>query len=158
MPLESGIPLLLCALISQASTAASCMYNAVTGYCNLSKKITWSKAVVISGVACSILASTGIVSNLAGFFGTVGYIVPPIGGVLIADYYLLKKSNYGKRPVEGINWYAIGTVVVGVVCSVTSAKVLPNFPNQITGIAVSVILYTVLGKTIPSLQCEILAE
>lgn len=153
-----GIPLLLCALISQASTAASCMYNAVTGYCNLSKKISWAKAVIISGVACSILAATGIVSNLAGFFGTVGYIVPPIGGVLIADYYLLKKSNYGKRTMEGINWCAIGTVVVGVACSVVSAKVLPNFPNQVTGIAVSVILYTILGKTVPALQREIAAE
>lgn len=142
-----GIPLILCALISQASTAASCLYNAVSGFCNLFSKLSWATAVIVSGVICSILAATGIIANLAGFFGTVGIVVPPIGGVLIADYYFVRKAEgYSPEPGEGINWYGLIVVAIGIAASVLSSRVLPNFPNQVTGIVCSIILYAIGGR------------
>jgi len=38
-----GIPLIICAGISQWSTASSCLYNAVSGYTNIFKNVTWKK-------------------------------------------------------------------------------------------------------------------
>lgn len=143
----AGIPLLLCTLIAQASTAASCLYNAVSGVCNLTSKVSWTKAVICIGVACSILAATGIISNLAGFFGVVGYVVPPIGGILIADYFIVHRGkDYGGDAPAGINYFALATVVVGVVLSVASAKIFPDFPNQVVGILSAVIMYGAGGK------------
>lgn len=142
-----GIPLLVCTLIAQASTAASCLYNAVSGVCNLSPKITWTKAVITIGVLCSILAATGIISNLSGFFGTVGFVVPPIGGILIADFFFVRGAKgYSEKTPTGINYYALITVVVGVVVSVISSKVFPNFPNQVAGIVTAVAMYAIGGK------------
>lgn len=143
-----GIPLIVCTLIAQASTAASCLYNAVSGVCNLSSKISWTKAVITIGVACSILAATGIISNLAGFFGAVGIVVPPIGGILIADYFFARGGkDYEVNAPTGINYIALVVVVVSVVLSYISSKMFPIFPNQLTGIISSVVLYGIVGKT-----------
>lgn len=142
-----GIPLIICTLISQASTAASCLYNAVSGFCNLFKKLSWTTAVIASGVICSILAATGIIANLQGFFGTVGIIVPPIGGVLISDYYIVRKAQgYGAKTSSGINWYSLITVIVCVGLSFASARLLPSFPNQLTGILSAILIYGICGR------------
>ena len=50
--------------------------------------------------------------------------IPPVGGVIIADYILRRKAyeNFEQAKFLNINWTAIVSVIVGVTCG----KLLPG--------------------------------
>lgn len=145
-----GIPLIICAGISQWSTASSCLYNAVSGYTNIFKNVTWKKAVVIGGVGGSLVAVSGFISDLAAYMSFLGILVPPVGGVIIADYYLICKGGkgYEARNLNGVNWYAVASFVIASVLSYASSKLFPNFPFQIVGIISAAVFYVILGRKV----------
>lgn len=138
-----GIPLIICAGISQWSTASSCLYNAVSGYTNIFKNISWRKAVIVGGVGGSLVAVSGFISDLAAYMSFLGILVPPVGGVIIADYYLVCKrgKGYEDRAIEGVNWRAVVSFAIASVLSFISSKIFPNFPFQIVGIISAAILF-----------------
>lgn len=145
-----GIPLVICVGISQWSTSASCLYNAVSGYTNIFKKLSWTKAVVIGGVLGSLVAVSGFISDLAAYMSFLGILVPPVGGVIIADYFIVRHGGkgYGDKNLDGANWYAIASFAVATVLSFISSNVFPNFPHQIVGIVTATAIYAVIGKKV----------
>ena len=144
-----GIPLIICAGISQWSTASSCLYNAVSGYTNIFRKLGWTKAVIIGGVGGSLVAVSGFISDLAAYMSFLGILVPPVGGVIIADYYLVRKGlKYGDKNLSGVNWWAIASLVVAVILSYISSKVFPAVPHQAVGIIVSAVMYAIVGRRV----------
>ena len=144
-----GIPLIICAGISQWSTASSCLYNAVSGYTNIFRKLGWTKAVIIGGVGGSLVAVSGFISDLAAYMSFLGILVPPVGGVIIADYYLVRKGlKYGDKNLSGVNWWAIASLVTAVVLSYISSKVFPAVPHQAVGIIVSAVMYAIVGRQV----------
>jgi cytosine permease len=158
--IAGGIPLVIAATLSNWSTADSCLYNATMGYSNLSSKIRWKHAVIFGGMLGAIVAATGVISNLIAWMNILGILVPPIGGILIADYYLLRSAKgYVHKRKEAYNWFALSIALICTIISYLSGKIFPNFPNAVVGVLLAFFLYGYLGrllafKLLPSTETD----
>ena len=145
--LAASIPLVIAALLSNWSTADSCLYNATMGYSNLSPRIRWNHAVIFGGLLGAVVAATGIISNLIAWMTLLGILVPPIGGVLIADYYVIRSGRgYSLVREEPYNWLALAVAAFATLASYVWGELVPAFPNAVIGVGLAFVLYASLGK------------
>lgn len=79
---------------AQWTTNDSNLYSSVLAFNSIFKWTRWKLAVAV-GVLASGLAAWGILSRLDLFLSLLSIAVGPIGGILVADYYLV-----GKKPAE----------------------------------------------------------
>ncbi len=144
------IPLVFLAILSNWSTCDACLYNAAMGFSNSIPGFTWRRAAVFGSIIGLIAAATGFISNIVVWLLTIGLLVPPIGGTIIADYYVIR-GEHGFRVGRdaAINWAAIIAVVIGVLLGYWVQVQYPNFLFGITGIVSSFVAYVVLAKLAP---------
>ena len=144
------IPLVVLAILSNWSTCDACLYNAAMGFTNTIPGFTWRRAAVFGSVIGLIAAATGFISNIVVWLLTIGLLVPPIGGTIIADYYVIRREHgfrFGRE--SAFNWAAIIAVVIGVLLGYWVHVQYPNFLFGITGIVSSFVVYVVLAKLAP---------
>ena len=147
---QLGIPLVLTATWVNWASGDSCLYNAVMGFTNAHKKMRWKWAIMIGGVIGAVVAGTAVLRTVVPFMLTIGTLVPPIGGVLIADYYWTRKNvGYYKFERKGTwNWLALIACVVGILLAYLSLKTIPKLPNQITGVVTAFLFYGIFAKAL----------
>lgn len=102
-------------------------------------------ATLICGVLGIILSLGGIINQFVTFLSFLGVFIPPIAGVVIADYWILGKGNAKQwKPYEGVNWIGIISWIAGVAASYFSKFFIPI----LNGIIVSLVLYIILMSVI----------
>ncbi len=102
------------------------------------------EATLISGIIGIILCDLGILGHIEGVLSLLSYVVCPIGGVIIADYWIVgrgKKENF--RPIDGVNW-------AGVISWAVSAVIAYFIGIEFTGILIGAAVYLVAERLIPS--------
>jgi cytosine permease len=150
--LQAGSGFLLFALVGIAilsnwSTCDACLYNATLGYTNAIPALNWRKAAILGTLIGVVAAGTGMIGNIVNNLVFVGLIVPPIGGVILADYYMIRKDlGFGVRRIARYNWAAIIAVTAGIVVGIFINNEFPNFLFGVAGIFTSFIIYVVLAK------------
>ena len=100
-------------------------------------------ATGIAGVAGILLAVFGIMDYFTSFLDLMASCIPPVAGVMIADYWLLgrgKPENWKER--KGIHWVGVGCLVLGVL----AALFLPFGLSTINGVVVSGVAYFLIMK------------
>jgi cytosine permease len=63
--------------------------------------------------------SQGIINSFLGFIGYVSYAIPPMAGIMIADYFVVQRMSYA-TPLDSVvpvNWRAIWAFVISVAIS-----------------------------------------
>ena len=158
----AGVPLIgLIALV--LATWTTNVSNAYSGGLSLSVLLGQDEkksqiTTAIAGVIGTVLATVGILNYIQGFLSFLSAIVPPLMGVLIADYWIIGKGkieNFELR--EGFHAPGVISFIAGalVACITggTFASIpwlaflnLPFFVGPINGIVVSLIVYMVLAK------------
>lgn len=60
--------------------------------------------------------SQGILESFLGYLGWLGYVIPLIPGILIADYFLVRRRSFGTdiENVRAFNLRAVGAFAVGL--------------------------------------------
>ena len=150
--LQTGSGFLLFALVGIAilsnwSTCDACLYNATLGYTNAIPALNWRKAAILGTLIGVVAAGTGMIGNIVNNLVFVGLIVPPIGGVILADYYMIRKDlGFGVRRIARFNWAAIIAATAGIVVGIFINNEFPNFLFGVAGIFTSFIIYVVLAK------------
>lgn len=150
--LQPGLSLGLVALVGIAilsnwSTCDACLYNAAMGYANAIPGLSWRNAAIVGTIIGVIAAGTGIIGNIVNWLILLGLIVPPIGGAIIADYYVVRRGHgFGVVRNVKYNWAAIIAVVAGILVGYYVHQTYPAFLFGAAGIATSFIVYTILGK------------
>ena len=135
------------AILSNWSTCDACLYNATMGYTNAIPGLNWRNAAIVGTIIGVIAAGTGIIGNIVNWLILLGLLVPPIGGAIIADYYVVRgERGFGVRRNVRFNWAAIIAVIVGILVGYYVNQTYPNFLFGAAGIATSFILYAILGK------------
>jgi cytosine permease len=146
------IPLVFLAILSNWSTCDACLYNAAMGFTNTLPGFNWRRAAVLGSIIGLIAAATGLISNIVVWLITIGLLVPPIGGTIIADYYVMRREHgFSVGRESAINWAAILAVVIGVVLGYWVHVQYPNFLFGVTGIVSSFVAYVILAKLAPEL-------
>ncbi|MBR4862143.1 MAG: cytosine permease [Firmicutes bacterium] len=100
----------------------------------------------IAGVIGTVLAVMGLLNNISAFFDWLGYLFLPVGGVMVGDYWILRKGmpqlwGYCK----GFNWAGVIAWAAGAVISIYVTLSGAIF----IGFAVSALLYVVLYRILP---------
>jgi cytosine permease len=146
------LPLLAIAILSNWSTCDACLYNATMGYTNSFKGLNWRSAAVVGTVIGVIAAGTGIIGNIVNWLILLGLIVPPIGGAIIADYYIVRgdRAGFSQDRDTDFNWAAIIAVVVGIAFGYWVNQTYPTFLFGVAGIASSFLIYVLLAKAAPT--------
>ncbi|RGU93620.1 cytosine permease [Clostridium sp. AF15-17LB] len=142
-----GLPIigLIILVLATWTTMACDAYTgglAITSLLHLSGKKR-AAATAVAGIVGILLAVFGIMNYFTNFLDLMASCIPPVAGVMITDYWLLKHGkvgNWEERP--GFHWNGI----ICLVCGVLAALFLPfGFPT-INGILVSGILYFLTMK------------
>jgi cytosine permease len=141
------IPLAAIAILSTWSTADACLYNAAMGFSNSLPNFNWRRAAILGMVLGVLAAMTGVIGNVTNLLIAIGLIVPPVGGVIISDYFLVRRRNgFGTDRTSPVNIAAIVAVALGIGVGVFMYFAFPAFIFGIPGITVSLVVYAALAK------------
>lgn len=120
------------------TTNDNALYSAGLGLANIfgQKK---KPMVLISGVIGTVTA-VWLYWNFTHWLNILNCTLPPIGVILILDYFLHKK-NYTDdfRDFQTVNWFS----VIGVVAGALGANIITAGIPSITGMAVAAIIYLI---------------
>jgi cytosine permease len=81
------------------------------------KRIVTTTVVGLLGIAIAYYGvSQGIIASFLVFIGYVSYAIPPMAGVMIADYYVVNRMRYGEGldAMTAVNWRAVAAFVVSI--------------------------------------------
>jgi cytosine permease len=142
-----GIVGFLAIAFAQWTTNDSNLYSSVLAFNTIIRWTRWKLALVV-GVFASFLAAWGILGRLDLFLSLLSIAIGPIGGILVADYYLMrKKRDRDKASVKRWNPVAFGVYVISCLIGWTTAGhpfKINMFPFSIfafNGILSAVVLY-----------------
>ncbi|WP_066192647.1 MULTISPECIES: cytosine permease [Gracilibacillus] len=119
------------------TTNDNALYASGLGFSNITK-IKKSKMVIFNGIVGTIFAMW-LYNNFVGWLNLLGAALPPIGAILLADFFILRKRKYPdfhKMTFQTISWPAVIAWVGGF----ASAQFLPGIP-PLNGIVGAVIIY-----------------
>lgn len=135
------------------TTQDNTIYNFAVAGCNL-VRTDKRRLVTIGGAAIGIvLAVGGMYNMLIPFLVLLGTFIPPIGGVIMADFWGKHRGNYPKlqnTELPAFNWVGLISYAFGSAAAYFSPLLPP-----VVGVFAALICYSVLVKVIfpqPSLN------
>lgn len=136
------IPAIIVLGLNIWTTNDNALYASGLGFSNITK-IKKSKLVIFNGIVGTLMAMW-LYNNFVGWLTLLGGALPPIGAIILADYFILNKGDYLKLEVvdlEVVKWPAIIAWIGGF----ASAQWLPGIPplNSMIG---AVVLFVGLTK------------
>ncbi|MBQ4339673.1 MAG: cytosine permease [Firmicutes bacterium] len=108
---------------------------------------------IIVGVLGIGLAIMGLADMLNTYISIIGAVVPPIMGIIIADYWVICKGKKELwKPQRGINWIGIiAWIIGGGFALIETLGILYVFSPALDGVVLAfvsyIVLYKLLGKT-----------
>ncbi|MFI3201575.1 MAG: cytosine permease [Eubacteriales bacterium] len=146
--IEVGIPVLGVAsmILSTWTTNAT---NAYTGGLNTIMIFDFPdnkrrEVTLAVGLIGTFLGAFGILNYIEGVLSMLACIACPIGGVMLADYFIVGKGKSENwHVVKGFNW-------AGVIAWLVGAIVAYYLYIEYSGILIGMILYIILEKWMPS--------
>lgn len=126
------------------TTNDNALYASGLGFAN----ITGLSSRILSMVngAIGTLSALWLYNNFVDWLTFLSSAIPPIGGVIIADYVLRYKAyqNFEQAKFMNINWIAIFSVIVGIGCGKYLPGIIPV--NAVLGGAISYLILTPIFK------------
>lgn len=102
------------------------------------------EVTIAAGLVGTVLGACGILNHIEGFLSFLAFLVCPVGGIMLADYWVIgkgKPENWHSQ--EGIRWNAV------IIWAISAA--LSYFCGVgYYGIGFSFVLYMIAEKFIPS--------
>ena len=130
------IPAIIVLGLNIWTTNDNALYASGLGFSNVTG-IDSKKLTMINGVIGTVFA-LWLYNNFVGWLSFLSAAIPPIGGVLIADYFLIHRGQYvefAKAEFETIRWQALIAVAVGIAAGQLLPGVVPV--NAVIGGAVA---------------------
>lgn len=144
-------------LLAQWTTNDSNLYSSVLALNNIFRIKRWKMTIAV-GIFASSFAAFGILERLELFLVLLTVGIGPIAGILLCDYYLLKRAarSFGSESVQRRNNYkALAVYFVSFLIGWVTAghpytiKIFPFSVFAFNGILFSIIFYYLLIKIIP---------
>ncbi|WP_180269738.1 cytosine permease, partial [Erwinia amylovora] len=133
------------------------LYSSTLGIANAIEAFTGKKPsyVLITffiGIAGTTLSVMGILDRFIDFLNLLGILFPPVIGVMLVDYFVLKTDralldrtrDTGKLPADSetkkVGWCAIMACVIGAAAGYYLTVGVPAINSMITGCGVYILL------------------
>lgn len=130
------------------TTNDNALYASGLGFANITK-LPKNILVVFNGVLGTILALF-LYNNFVGWLSFLNSIIPPVGGIIIADYFLVNKEKYSKfvgQQFQSVNYCSMGAWVAGVLAS----RYMPGIP-PINGVIVAMVSFVAFSKAMEAVK------
>ncbi len=124
------------------TTQDNTIYNFAAAGCNLVRRDRRGTITLIGAGVGTLLAIGGMYEMLIPFLILLGSIIPPIGGVIMADFFHGHKGRYPQLAtarIERFNWIGLTAYGVGALSAYLSPWVAP-----LVGIGVAALSYVAL--------------
>lgn len=124
------------------TTQDNTIYNFAAAGCNLLRKDRRGEITLIGAGVGTLLAIGGMYDMLIPFLILLGSIIPPIGGVIVADFFHAHKGRYPRladTTLPRFNPVGLGAYGLGALSAFVSPWVAP-----LVGIVVAALSYVLL--------------
>lgn len=102
------------------------------------------EVTVVAGLIGTVLGAVGILNHVEGFLSFLSFLVCPIGGIMMADYWFVGKGKPENwHPVEGFNQ-------IGVISWALAAGLAYLCRIEYLGILFGMVIYLILERFVPS--------
>ncbi|MBD1846991.1 cytosine permease [Cyanobacteria bacterium FACHB-63] len=109
-------------------------------------------AFVLGGATFAlILALGGIYGQMIPFLLFLGTVIPPVGGIIMADYWFYRKGSFPslESPLPAFNW--AGVIAYGVAATIAHFSGATGFGiAPVNGVVSAAVLYVILSRVLPS--------
>jgi cytosine permease len=142
------IPAIIVLGLNIWTTNENALYASSLGFANITK-LPKNIIVVFNGAVGTIMAMW-LYNNFVGFLTVLGSILPSIGAILLADFFILNRGSYKKfeeTSFKSVNWIAILAWLGGILI----AQFVPGIP-PINGLIGTAVLYVIGMKCFPEKQ------
>lgn len=148
------IPAILVLGLNIWTTNDNALYASGLGFANITGLS--SRFLAMLNGALGTLAALWLYNHFVGWLTFLSAAIPPIGGVIIADY-LSRRRRYRQHPcadIQAINWAAI----LAVACGTAAGHWLPGIVpvNAVLGAAIAYLLLNPLLSRSPNKPEEVL--
>ncbi|WP_145510069.1 cytosine permease [Yersinia rochesterensis] len=138
--------------------------NAVEGLTG--KKLKYLSTTLVIGALGTTLSVLGILDRFIDFLSLLGVVLPPIIGIMLVDYYVLrshrkildKSRDEGKLPDEKqtpvIGWVAIIASIVGSVVGLVTEWGIPTINSLVTASFIYWVFKVVVSRNQKPLESE----
>ncbi|MBB5935862.1 purine-cytosine permease family protein [Streptomyces zagrosensis] len=118
------------------------------------RRVSRRAVTLIIGVAGTALSAVGIVDNFTDFLETIGVLAPPVAGVIIAEYFLVRRfraeldqaRERGTLPEGGADWMPLSLICWA--CGSLVGKYVDGGIPAINSVVTALVLYAVVGKLV----------
>ncbi len=142
--------LLAITLLSNWASCDACLANASVTLKSAFPAVPWivvSGAIALAGI---LAAFGGLIDNLFGWILFLGAVVPPVGGVIIADYYVIRvHQGFARGRDVRFNIAALWALGAGIAAALIVMFVRPDILAPLIGIPVAGLLYLALAHLAP---------
>lgn len=124
------------------------IYNVSAAACHLVRSERRKTMTILAAIVGIVLAVAGMYELLLPFLLLLGAIIPPVGGVIMADYWVRYKGQYpllNDVELPNFNWNGLIAYSIGAIVAYNSPWIAP-----IVGIAVASVCYVVLIRLFPA--------
>ena len=107
-----GIPALIVMVFATWTTNINNLYSASLSIARIMPKVRDWVITLVSGVIGTLLALAGIMDHFVSFLILLGIIVPPIAGVYLVNYFLIRPTRINVEQLDAVpdfRWDAIGS-------------------------------------------------
>ncbi len=149
-----AVPAILVLGLNIWTTNDNALYASGLGFANITGLS--SRFLAMLNGALGTLAALWLYNHFVGWLTFLSAAIPPIGGVIIADY-LSRRRRYRQHPcadIQAINWAAI----LAVACGTAAGHWLPGIVpvNAVLGAAIAYLLLNPLLSRSPNKPEEVL--
>lgn len=128
------------------TTQDNTIYNFAVAGCNL-LRTDKRKVVTVAGAAIgTVLALGGMYNYLIPYLILLGTFIPPLGGVIMADFWVRHKGQYpllAEANLPAFNYVGLAAYAFACLCAYFSP-----FMPPVVGVAVAALTYSVAVKVI----------
>jgi cytosine permease len=113
---------------------------------------------LVVGIVGTVLSALGILQHFVGFLTLLGVAFPPVGAIMVVDYFLLRTSRReldeareaGRLPNQVPLWNPVG-LVTWLVASVAGYYITWGI-QSVNSLIIAGVLYFVLSKLVSAVQ------
>lgn len=100
-----GVPGLTLLLLATWTTNAYNLYSASLVFATIAETVAKWKLVIVVGFAGTLIAMLPILDNFLYFLKFLAFMIPPVAGVYLADYFWLHKQRYTDETLQRAGRY-----------------------------------------------------
>lgn len=148
------IPAIIVLGLNIWTTNDNAIYTSGLGISNITK-IAKNKVVIFNGLLGTV-AAIWLYNNFVSFLSLLGSMIPAVGGVIIADYFFVKRCKYEKFETvkfKDINYKAIIACLLGILAGKYLTVGIPSL-NSLIVTAVTHIALSKFIKEDENINCD----